>query len=327
MKKVAINALQFIHFHKWLYQYVKFSKAITVLSFHRVNDFEDPAWPALKTENYKALLNYVLKNYSVIDLSETETKTRKPKLVISFDDGYYDFMENALPVLQKMKLPSNMCIVTNCAETGELIWTQRLNNILNFLKRNNQKFLFRLQQRTIEIDFSAQKLFYFKNIIQTELYNYSFKEISSILAEVENAIPFYAPSGNDKMMSWDDVIYCSNNGVRIGSHTQTHGSLKQVTDDETLNRELVLSKKIIEDKIKKPVHIIAFPNGQYNEKVIESSVTAGYKYLLLVENKLFYRRQVGQALVVPRILIHHNETYTNLLMTSGITHFRQLIKP
>lgn len=322
MKKVAIRALQFIHFHKWLYQYVKFSKAVTVLCFHRVNDFEDPAWPALKTGNFKILLDYLSKNYSIIDLSEIETKTTKPKLVISFDDGYYDFMENAFPVLQKMKLPCNMNIVTNCAETGELIWTQRLNNILNFLKRGNQKFLFHLPQKTIEIDFTVQKLFYFKNIIQTELYNYSIEEISKILAEAESTIPFYAHSENDKMMSWDDVIYCSNNGVRIGSHTQTHGSLKEVTDDETLYRELIVSKQVIEGKIKKAIDTIAFPNGQYNEKVIESSVNAGYKYLLLVDNKLFFQSKATQTSTIPRLLIHHNETYPNLLISSGITHFR-----
>lgn len=322
MPGIAIKALQFIRFHKWLYQYVKFSKATTVLCFHRVNDFEDPAWPALKTENYKALLNYVVKHYSVIDLSEIKTKTRKPELVISFDDGYYDFMENALPVLQKMKLPGNMNIVTNCAETGELIWTQRLNNILNFLKGHNQKFLFRLPQRTIEIDFTAQKLFYFKNSIQTELYNYSVEQISSILAEAEHSIPSYAPSKNDKMMRWDDVVYCSNNGVHIGSHTQTHGSLKEVADGETLHRELVLSKQIIEDKIKKAVDTIAYPNGQYNEKVIASSLNAGYKNLLLVDSKLFYQGRSKPLPTIPRLLIHHNEAYTNLLITSGITHFR-----
>ena len=321
--RISIKVLKFCHFHKLLYQYVKMSKAITVLSLHRVNDYENPFWPALKIENFKKLLQYVVKHYSVIDFSEMESKTAKPKLVLTFDDGYHDFMENVLPLLQKAKLPCNMNIVTNCVENTELIWTQRLNHIFNFLKERNQTFSFSLPEEAVDIDFSKQRLFYVKNKIQTQLYNYPIATIRKILADAENALPGYVP-GKDKMMSWEDVIYCSNNGVRIGSHTISHGSLKNIVDEGTLHNELFLSRQIIESRINKQVDTIAFPNGQYNDKVIEASFRAGYKYLLLVDDRLFHYHPNGseEALVIPRLLIHHNDTYSNMLIASGIKHFR-----
>jgi peptidoglycan/xylan/chitin deacetylase (PgdA/CDA1 family) len=323
LRSIAINILRSIQFHKWLYQYVKLRNAITVLNLHRVNDDDDLSWPALTTENFKKLLEYITKQYSIIGLHEIETKTLKPKLILSFDDGYYDFIENALPVLQKMKLPCNMNIVTDCPEHGELIWTQRLNNILGFLYRNKRTFLIELPHETMNIDFTGKKLFYFKNEIRIKLSSYHISEIKKVLTRAENSIAGYNPGGNNKMMSWEDIIYCYNKGVHIGSHTQSHLPLQNIVDKETLYNELYLSKQIIENKLNTTIDTIAFPNGLYNDKVIEVSQQAGYKYLLLVGNKLFFNHHKKEPVLrIPRLLIHHNDDYSNLLVTSGITQFK-----
>ncbi len=323
MRNVVINILEFIQFHKWLYQYVKYSGAITVLNLHRVNNDENIAWSALRTEEFKKLIEYITTHYSVVGLNNITDKTKKPKIILSFDDGYYDFMENALPLLQKMRLASNMNIVTDCLERGELIWTQRLNNILNFLYQKKDKYLFDLPHTSISIEFSRYDIFHYKNKIQSELYHCTIEEVRTVLRNAEDSIKNYQTFNTDRMMSWEDVLYCHQQGVVIGSHTQSHAPLQYVTDESILHKELFGSKQIIEKRLNAQVDVVAYANGFYNEKVIEVSMKIGYKYLLLVQNKFFrISKKPEKCFQIPRIMIHHNETYSNLLIASGISTFR-----
>ncbi len=77
-------------------------------------------------------------------------------------------------------------------------------------------------------------------------------------------------------MSWDEVKALSEAGMWIGCHTITHPYLTRVKKDETLRRELAGAKKIIEDRVGKPVTTIAYPFGQYNDRVVEIAREAGF---------------------------------------------------
>ena len=72
----------------------------------------------------------------MILFSEIDKNTKKPKLIFSFDDGYYDFIEYALPVLTKYGLRCNHNVVNSCLNDNHVIWTQKLNDVFNHLKNN-----------------------------------------------------------------------------------------------------------------------------------------------------------------------------------------------
>ena len=80
---------------------------LTVLCLHRISDDRDFFFNPIKVRTFEMLLEYLNKHYSIVPFSELKKTTSKPKLVLSFDDGYYDFIENALPLLIKKGIPSN----------------------------------------------------------------------------------------------------------------------------------------------------------------------------------------------------------------------------
>jgi hypothetical protein len=53
-------------------------------------------------------MDYIAKRFKVVTLDEMHDgeKSSLPKLVLSFDDGYKDFYDNALPILDRFGLPS-----------------------------------------------------------------------------------------------------------------------------------------------------------------------------------------------------------------------------
>ncbi len=93
--------------------------------------------------------------------------------------------------------------------------------------------------------------------------------------------------GKEGFMSWSELRRLSDNGIMIGSHGMTHRFLTRLSDEE-LRRELVDSKRMIENSINKPVRCLAVPGGFYNERVRRMAMEAGYEAICTSDFGLNY---------------------------------------
>jgi peptidoglycan/xylan/chitin deacetylase (PgdA/CDA1 family) len=264
--------------------------SLSILSLHRVSEAQDPCWQPLSPKNFEILLKYVRQHYNIIRLSDIANlpkKATKPALVLSFDDGYKDFMDYALPLLQKYELPCNHNFVIDCLEQNATIWTQRLNAIFNQLFAQKTKATFyTAQQSPITIDFTksnwySQYIQLFQQLLKTP-----YIERSAQIRAWEDAFNIEPHQAN--MMNWADLAACQASGlVEIGSHTYSHDSMITLIDSpEMLRQEVEASKKMLESRLNIPINIFALPNGQGDEKVTAAANAAGYKILLAVGGQL-----------------------------------------
>jgi len=76
-------------------------------------------------------------------------------------------------------------------------------------------------------------------------------------------------------MSWDQLGGLAEAGWEIGSHTCTHPHLTRV-DDEALREELVRSREEVERRLGRPCPTLAYPYGDYDERVVAAAGAAGY---------------------------------------------------
>jgi peptidoglycan/xylan/chitin deacetylase (PgdA/CDA1 family) len=67
----------------------------------------------------------------------------------------------------------------------------------------------------------------------------------------------------------------SDNGISFGSHTLTHPFLTRIPYKHA-QREIRLSKDIIEQKIGKPVTTFAYPSGNFDSEIKRIVKDAGY---------------------------------------------------
>ena len=67
------------------------------------------------------------------------------------------------------------------------------------------------------------------------------------------------------LLTWAEVREMSKVGVTFGSHTRTHPDLRTVAHSGA-EEELVASKKAIEDAIGRPVDMLAYPYGAYDDR-------------------------------------------------------------
>jgi len=76
-------------------------------------------------------------------------------------------------------------------------------------------------------------------------------------------------------MDWDAVRDLDQAGLDIGSHTATHPNLSAVGGPR-VDSELRESRSCLEDFLGRPVTLLSYPFGRYNDSVREAAGRAGY---------------------------------------------------
>lgn len=256
-------------------------ESVTIVSLHRISNEQDYFFDPIKPEVFEELLKYCLQHYHITTFEKIEEWSAKPKLILSFDDGYYDFIEYALPVISKYGVPCNHNLVNACLNKGQIIWTQRMNDVFNHLKSNyitHDELVEKYGSR-----FNGNWWAYYINF---------FYKMLSLGKEERNAVINALTKKYDirktyRMMTWDDVKYCVENfNVEIGCHTYNHESLNSLVEKQELDNEVGLALREMREKLNLPINILSLPNGQFNETVIEYAKQAGVKYLLLVNGEI-----------------------------------------
>ena len=107
----------------------------------------------------------------------------------------------------------------------------------------------------------------------------------------------------EKMMSAAQARELAENGFEIGSHTLTHPHLPNV-DDETLTQEISDSKHKLEDLIGREVASFSYPYGDYDCRVLNAAMAAGYRNA--VSTKLETVVEGTGMFEIPRVNVRWN---------------------
>ncbi len=302
---------------RMLYRYNKAANVTTLLCFHRVSDDVDYSYPPLKIKEFEKLIEYISGKYEVISLRQVHEKSSSslPRMILTFDDGYKDFIENALPVLSKYKMPATLSVIVNCVNGGNKFWTLRLNSLLNFIYCHYRYFKLRgTDGETMTYRRDIDQPEKFSLVILKSLLSVESAARDRFMDELERRLPDYRYCEEEKFMNWKDLGVCVSNGMEIASHSVSHDSLVTIHDDTALRTEIAGSKSAIEAKIAREVSTFAFPNGVYDDKVVRFAQEGGYKFLLTTHEHYFKNnfRQKEDITILPRITISRNRFEENL---------------
>lgn len=81
--------------------------------------------------------------------------------------------------------------------------------------------------------------------------------------------------GRSGYVTADQVVQLDHNGIEIASHTVDHPDLARSSAGSTM-RELVDSKRFLEQVVGHPVIDFAYPSGKFNPQVVAEVQRAGY---------------------------------------------------
>lgn len=105
------------------------------------------------------------------------------------------------------------------------------------------------------------------------------------------------------ILDWPQVAQLHRAEVEIGAHSITHGFLTQYTDAD-LHDELSLPKEELESRLNTTIQSFAYPQGDYDPRVVSAVQQAGYSTAVTVDQGRATPN--SHPLKLPRLLVSNN---------------------
>lgn len=267
------------------------SRLFTIINFHRVlpenlkNNYPLPNI-AVTPEELFFILNHFKKYFTCGTVSQMieiwqKKSFSKPLLAISFDDGQVDNFTYALPVLNKLDLKATFYVPVFNLLSSTLLWHDLLGFFIFELYKQKIKTDIISHFLGININFQDSPHFSAKKSIM-KAKTLSDNDRKAMIAEIESLnFPYPKWSG---MMSMDHLNKLLSLDHEIGSHSMTHPLLDKCSND-VIEKEVVLSKNILNDKLGYDINSFSFPNGNYNKFALDSVKNAGYRNAVTTQLK------------------------------------------
>lgn len=186
-------------------------------------------------------------------------KAPRPFAALTFDDGYRDNVEHALPVLRRHGAPWTLFVTADYAAGRGRLWWLEL-----------EEAIARLDRVSLDLDGArierlcatpAEKAAAFEAVYWA-LRAGPEERLLAAIAELAASAGLDSDALVQKLcLGWDDIAALSvEPGVTIGAHTMSHPMLAKHSE-ETARREIGFSKTLIEERIQSGVRHFAYPVG------------------------------------------------------------------
>ena len=278
--------------------------------FHRVLPEEDIAGfynpcLAITPRSFEDFLAFLLKNFRVQPLAELVAQARAPNLcgprrcAFTFDDGWEDNHRLAWPILRKFGMPATIFVTTGLTGTSVLLPEDKLWRYWRQARTEGSLAAFDGILRTYRGAQPASTHDEFSTY-RTILKQLPGHKRLELFADLASRFGEFAPQNSSSFITWDQLKELSGNGITLGSHTVTHSSLAY-EEDSVIREELRDSKRALEQQIGKKVDTLAYPTGNFDERVAREASAAGYTTAVTTESRAVAPNT--NPLFLPRIAI------------------------
>ncbi|MFK7886867.1 MAG: polysaccharide deacetylase family protein [Gammaproteobacteria bacterium] len=232
-----------------------------VLTYHRVRPEADALIPDIcNVERFTSQLNVLKRWFNVLPLSEAVARSARGDLpartvCITFDDGYLDNAQIALPLLQKFGLPATFFIATGYLGDG-MMWNDKVIESVR-VRPVGQWDLSQIELGPREVgDWPSRRA------LLGEIIAHLKHQSPDQRGAWADALYSEAAIAKDRiMMTPDEVRSLHTAGMEIGGHTVSHPILTRQPDETALN-EMRAGKQDLESLIDASVPLFAYPNGK-----------------------------------------------------------------
>jgi peptidoglycan/xylan/chitin deacetylase (PgdA/CDA1 family) len=251
----------------------------------------------------------------------TQKSFPKNSILITFDDGWKDNFINAMPALIANKIPALIFLSTGFINQQKRFWQERMTSLLLFAveqAKSNSVIAEKLKSvfNTVEIcaliSSEGKDIRYNVGNFVQHVKDYDYPEISTIIFQLEELQKAFSSNDaagcNERLgfLSWREIREMHRAGIDFGSHGVNHLILDKNGVD--INSEIKQSKIDIETMLGVPVTAFSYPNGNYNQNIVEALRLHGYD--LGFGTEFGYNYPKANPFTVKRINIHQDACST-----------------
>jgi peptidoglycan/xylan/chitin deacetylase (PgdA/CDA1 family) len=242
---------------------------LRILVYHRIgypaaeDGLLDPSLLSATPEQFDEQVRFLSRRYCLLSITDLlrliEDGAPLPSMaaMITFDDGYRDFIDVAWPILQRYQAPALMFLPTGFLyPENQLFWWDRLYQAV---RRTACKSL-ELPDGSgrLALDDPARRWQAFQQIkrsICTESNECAMAWLELVMERLDVPI-----KTDGFVMNWDDARRLHAQGCHLAAHTRTHPILSRLPVEQALE-QIRLSQLDIEREIGSALPVVAYPSG------------------------------------------------------------------
>lgn len=244
---------------------------------------------------FRAQMELLARDFYPISLDQVGKHVRdgddlpKRSVVVTFDDGYADNYEVAMPSLNQAAVPATFYVTVDCIDNRKLPWPTRLRFAFRNTKQSAwTESLAKTWPLTLPAD--REKAFLASCDLCCQL---SGALQEAFLRRIEQELEACLPSQSGSlMMSYDQLRALTHNGHIVGSHTMTHPNMAYLKEDEAL-LELTESKRRLESQLETPIKHFSYPcpalSPHWSARTVEQCRAVGYETAVTTDSGLTRR--------------------------------------
>lgn len=278
-----------------------------ILGYHRVippGESGSPYRMGMDAGLFEAQIRWLAARHRIVSMAEFlewHASGRTPSedlVVLTFDDGYRDNLTHAAPILREMKLPALFYVTSSGLTERMPYWPEVVGQMIVLTEAQSVRLELGADAGTVSgagqaadrtvsegignIEYplatEAQRARTCLRLI-AELRTLPeagiVKAVGTLAARLGVDLAL-AREGTPRLLDAGDIRALASQGFGIGSHSATHPYLPSETI-ETQRREIVDSKRIIEEAIQAPVDDFCYPGGGNDERTRSLVREAGYR--------------------------------------------------
>lgn len=282
-----------------------------ILMLHRV--LADDASAALPHRNelcvgpraFERLLGWLQQHFHCVSLMQllqvdAPVPGDKPRVALTFDDGWRDNAHNAFPLLQRYQVPASIFLSTDFIGSRQRFWWESLGETLwgSHGEAARRQLIERLRQigRPLPAAYFMNERPYARSEALAR-YLQSLKSLSpQALSLLTDACP---AESLPQAMDWHQVRALEDSGlISFGPHGASHALLPSL-DDRRLEEELSRSHSALAQGCRRPLPVYCYPNGDHDLRVRQRLAAHLYPYALSTRPGLCSHHD--DPLALPRI--------------------------
>lgn len=244
-------------------------RALVILAYHGIREDSSPVrnWMLLPQSEFEKQVKVLRERYDILPLDDAVARLRtgtleRPSVCITFDDGYFNNLSLAHPILRAQNAPATIFLATDFIGSHEVPWTTAVDAAFE-------------ATRTGKVDLSRFALGTWSHASADEARNNGLalkmrlKELDAsrrneVLHTLWPQLPDPSPSYLDafRFLLWEQVRELEGTGVvSFGAHTVHHEILSRLPD-ELVTTEIGDSVAKVAAECAHPSRGFAYPNGR-----------------------------------------------------------------
>lgn len=244
-----------------------------ILCYHRIAEgVEDPLYLCVRPGNFAAHLEEMSRVREPTTLADVSVPSRRPRVVVTFDDGYRDNLTNALPIAESKGVPITVFVTSGILGNRNGLWWDRLGTLLRSRPPHVREIDLPVGGRNVRLPVGSSGIREDLASVRRHLLPLRVTEIERALdAGSEQWHVGSAPPTDAETLTREDLLQlAASDTATIGAHTVDHVRLRDRSEREQQDT-ISGSKRELEKSIGRTVSHFAYPFGAATTSTIVQS--------------------------------------------------------